>query len=570
MADRRLGLGLGFFIFLSIVLLTSVFWERNGNLNQSHITETDSEEDEEKWDNPLNQYKLLDDREVYKEDVDSHIDEIFITIFPPSSDDSVSFEELNTNYNEPNNEYLSDAFDPVSEIFFESKKSGEGSIADNQPNATIEIRGQSSRRNPQKSYKIKLHDDTELWNGLKTINLNKHFSDELRIKNKLSFDYFEIIPDFVSLRTRFVKLYIKDLSLEAPDEDFKSFGLYTFIEQPNRRFLKRHGLDRNGNLYKAEFFEFFRYQDNIKVEDDITFDRDSFEVILEVIGNNKHDKLIEMLDGVNDYNRDINEVVDKYFDRDNLLTWLGVNILFDNYDTSSRNFLIYSPVNSDKWFFIPWDYDGTWSEEDDRGKWQKGIAKYKGMVLFNRFFKDIKNIEALNNKIEDLVEIINEQNTKKFLDSYYDVVKRNVFTMPDAEYVELTPEEYDQEYYSLVELTEKNRQYHYESLENPMPFFLGEPAYEDGKYNFSWQPSYDIQGDDLTYHFTLSTDHEFKNIIAEDRALRETSFSLEDLKAGEYFWRVIVYDSKGNWQEAFDDISKDGVNVYSTKSFIVR
>ena len=32
---------------------------------------------------------------------------------------------------------------------------------------------------------------------------------------------------------------------------FKDYGLYTHIEQGNERYLAAHGLDPNGQLYKA-------------------------------------------------------------------------------------------------------------------------------------------------------------------------------------------------------------------------------------------------------------------------------------------------------------------------------
>ena len=44
-----------------------------------------------------------------------------------------------------------------------------------------------------------------------------------------------------------------------------------------KNYLKDHGLDENANLYKPNFFEFFRYEDTIVKEDDPKFDKDKFE-----------------------------------------------------------------------------------------------------------------------------------------------------------------------------------------------------------------------------------------------------------------------------------------------------
>lgn len=567
------GLGLGFFILISAIIFLGLSIEEKEDFKLNYEDEMSVDKDnsiEESIYNPLNELKLVDNKEIYREDEDSHIDRLYITLLPPGSSEAVTFEELHNSINDSNRDYVSDDNDPVVEMVFSTDREYLATNPYPVPNATIEIRGQSSRFASQKSYKIKLFDDTKKWKGFKTINLNKHASDSLRIRNKLSFDYFEILPDFSSLRTGFVELYIRDLSSKTKEDKFKSYGLYTFIEQYNKRFLRRHNLDPKGHLYKAEFFEFYRYPDNIKSKEDITYESNKFEKILEVRGNEDHGKLIDMLENVNDYNRDINEVVDKHFDRDNLLTWLGVNILMNNYDTNSRNFALYSPLNSDKWFFIPWDYDGAWTEKKYRGKWRKGISAYWNMVLFNRFFKDMDNIEALSKKIEELSTVINEENTNKFLDSYYASVKESIFKPPDIDYLRITQRSYEKEYYSLGKVTENNKAYYYKSLQNPMPFFLGEPEYEGGSHKFVWSASYDLQDDDLSYTFILSTDYEFKNIIAEYRDLQIMSCRVDNLKPGEYFWKVIVYDSKGNWQEAFDQFIENGKEAHGVRKFIVN
>ncbi|WP_432666253.1 CotH kinase family protein [Wukongibacter baidiensis] len=573
MKKRSWGLGLGFFILLSVIMFSSLSIEerKDFKLNYSDKSNGAQKPDKEKKiSNPLNTVKLVDNEEIYSEDEDSQVDKLYVTVLPPQSNDAVTLEDLNANINNANKDHVSDDMDPVVEIVFSGKQLNKDNNSTYVPNATMEIRGQSSRFYNQKSYKIKLFDNTEKWKGFKTINLNKHSSDPLRIRNKLSFDYFEMLPDFVSLRTRFVELYIRDLSSENQDDKFRSYGLFTFIEQSNKRFLKRHNLDPNAQLYKAEYFEFFRYPDKLKTKEDITYDNNKFEEILEMRGNDDHKKLIEMLEAVNNYNRDINEVVDKYFDRDNLLTWVGVNILINNYDTNSRNFLLYSPLNSDKWFFIPWDYDGAWSEKVFRGKWRKGLSTYWGMVLFNRFFKDANNVEELSKKIEELSNTINEENTSKFLDSYYGLVKKSVFKSPDVDYIESTPVKFEKDYYSIAGITEKNKKYYYESLENPMPFFLGEPKNRDGSYSFNWSPSYDLQADDLSYEFILSSDYEFKNIIVNYKDLKSTNCKVDGLNPGEYFWKVIAYDSKGNWQEAFDLVREDGKEITGSKRIIIQ
>ena len=56
------------------------------------------------------------------------------------------------------------------------------------PNATVQIRGQTSSRNAQKNYKIELKKNKGSWRGQRTIALNKHMGEGLRFRNKMAYD----------------------------------------------------------------------------------------------------------------------------------------------------------------------------------------------------------------------------------------------------------------------------------------------------------------------------------------------------------------------------------------------
>lgn len=562
------GWGLGFFVLLSIIMLTNVYVTKNDSNESARLSPSINSE-REPWHNPLNDYKLVDNKQIYIEDRGSGPDQIFVTVLPPRSHGALTFSQLNSHsYNPEAAE--ADSLDPTAEIIFETGKPGSYRASELQPNASLELRGQTARYSSQKSYKIKLYKDTDSWLGQDIINLNKHFDDPLRVRNKLSFDLFQMIRDITRLRTRFVQLYIKDRSLPQPDADFKYYGLYTFVEQPNKSFLDRHLLDRKAHLYKAEFFEFERYQEAIKNSDNPAYNNQEFEKYLEIIGSRDHKKIIDMLEEVNNYNKDINLVVDKNFDRANLLTWLAANILLDNYDSNSRNYLLYSPQNSDKWFFLPWDYDGIWLETAARGKWERGLANYWGMVLFNRFFRDPRNTEELSDKIEELSGIINKENTRRLLESYYGAVTGSIFVPPDEQFLSLTKEEYPKKYYELTEMAEKAKKYYFSSLENPMPFYMGDPVKQNREYVFIWDASYDLQNDELSYHFMLSRDPDFRNMEVSYSNLLKTTCSVGNLKPGRYYFKVIASDAKGNWQSAFDNCQTlEGRILYGVKTFIV-
>lgn len=444
-------------------------------------------------------------------------------------------------------------------------------------NAKISIRGSSTRKASQKSYKIKLYDNEERWEDHKSINLNKHPYDLLRFRNKLSFDYFKLIPNIPSLRTQFVQLHVKDLTKNPKDTEFQNYGLFTQVEQPNESYLRLHGLDPNGQLYKATFFEFLRYPEQIRLKSDPEYSVETFESILEINGDDDHSKLIQMLEDVNDLSQNIDDIVDKYFDRDNYLTWMAANILFDNMDTSTQNFLLYSPLNSSKWFFIPWDYDGAWGytqmrddDEQTLAPWQNGLSNYWGSILHQRFFKNPDNVQQLVNKMEELLTIVTPEQTQSFIDQYYPIVSAYVRSEPDIGYLNGTLDKFEQDIKKLPQLPQQQYEQFLQNLEKPMPFFLNDVEQADGKFKFSWGESYDIQGDALTYHFQLSRTPDFANpLIDESLELTELEYD-EQLPLGTYYYKVTVTDAKGNEMTAFDTYEDaDGYKYFSTRTFRV-
>lgn len=506
--------------------------------------------------------KLVENRMVYEEDRGDTIVDLYLTIT-----------ETNIQQNPPatwaelNKITLKEPSEPavvLDTIFQEGDetgpKSGMFGFDDILPNATVTIRGNSTRRSKQKAYKIKLTEGSGLWREQKTVNLIKHPYDLTRIRNKLSFDYFKEIPDFTSLRTQFVRLHVKDLTGGAPNPKFENYGLYTQIEQPNKSFLRTHGLDPNGQLYKASYFEFLRYPESLKLADDPTYDLAAFERILEVKGSKDHAKLLQMLDDVNDERLNFDEVFEKHFDRDNFLTWMAVNILFDNMDTNSQNFYLYSPLNSEKWFFLPWDYDGAWGYTQQKGEdvqnspWQKGISNYWGSKLQHRFFKNPENVRQLIDKIEELMTIVTPERTKELLDQYRKVAPAVTLSEPDIGYLPGTPETYRKEWDRLIGLPEKNYRIFLEALENPMPVYLADVERKDGKWLFQWSNSYDLQGDDIVYHFQVSRTPDFAQLVEDRDGLTVLSQQVDTLQPGKYYWRVLITDSKGNRQVAFDTL----------------
>lgn len=445
------------------------------------------------------------------------------------------------------------------------------------PNAVVTIRGQSSSQGRQKSYKIELQDGKGEWNGQKVINLNKHVFDGVRFRNKLMYDLLEELPGLVALQTQFVHLYVKDETAGGNGE-FVDYGLYTQVEQPNKSFLKRHGFDSYGHLYKLNTFEFYRYEDIIMLRSDADYDEAAFEELIEIKGDNDHSKLIAMLEDVNNEMLPTDEVIDKWFEKDNLLSWLAFQIITGNIDTTNRNTLLYSPLNYNTWYFISWDCDAAFcnkelevTERDASGTWQTGVSNYWGNMLLRRVLKDTDLRQSLDEKIQEYRSILTEEYLAKKVKSYAKVVKPYAYGAADVGNIILTPEEYDVVCDAIPKEIEQNYNSYLESLEKPMPFFIGVPVMMDNRLHIQWDSSYDFDMEMVTYEVKISKNFDMSNPICEVSGLQLPEYVYEGaLEPGQYFVQVIAKNESGYTQCAFDNYnSVEYGTQYGVKCFYV-
>lgn len=449
---------------------------------------------------------------------------------------------------------------------------GYGQVA---PNCTVQIRGQSSSRNPQKNYKIAIKDNKGDWRGQTTIALNKHQGDGLRFRNKMAFDMLSKIDELMSLRTTFVRLYVKDTTAGG-NSKFEDYGIYTHVEQLNKTALKTHGLDNRGHLYKINFCEFYRYEDIIVLKDDPKYNVKKFEEILEIKGDDDHTKLINMLEKVNDYSIPIEQILEENFDIENVAYWMAFNLMVGNIDTQSRNFYIYSPQNVDRWYIIPWDNDGMLKRTEhavtgrvDYEEWESGISNYWGNVFFQRCFKSKEFCKALDAAVEDLRGQFTEEYINSYVETYSDLLMPYIYQGRDLIYAPLTKAEYTEVANGIADEIADNYNRYKASLKKPMPFYIGVPQLTDDGYAVEWESSFDFNGEDITYTFELSNDLTFETTILKLSDLVIPTASFEKLPAGQYFMRVTAKNESGEKQVAFDYYRLELGKVYGTKCFYV-
>ena len=586
---KKLGRAILFILgFLCVVLISIYTLQTNSEESDVEIdlgNLTEFYEEEVKIEEPvsIDDVPLEDNMDIYQyDDLDSVV-YMYVTIRKGNSSDNTdhTWQEVNDStkfFVVGSGNTTVDKAEAIFQVGDENGPlPGEFGYGEIIPNGTIQVRGNTSSLRSQKSYKIELFDSAGEWRGQSTIALNKHQGDITRIRNKLCFDLMKNLDGLTSLRTQFVVLYVKDETTNPPSDTFVSYGLYTQIEQPNRTFLRNHLLDQDAQLYKPNFFEFFRYEDQLRLADDPAYNKEYFETILEIKGNQDHSKLITMLTEVNDWSIPIEQTFEKYFDAENYFTWMAFNILIGNLDTDSQNFYLYSPQNSQKWYFLPWDYDGSLTRQErtllrsvDLHYYQRGIANYWGVVLHRRVLTIDTYRQQLDKKINELMNYITPELIDEYISTYRSVTDQYVLQMPDLLYLNGTVDDYNMVFELLPTEMQLNYEYYLESLESPMPFFLGEPQIVDNKIIFNWDEAYDFDAQNITYQFVLSKNWDLTDIIYQQEITNFLEIEVDLLEPGQYFWRVIAVNEDGKTQYPFDyfrDI--EGTYHYGMRYFYI-
>lgn len=457
-------------------------------------------------------------------------------------------------------------------------QSGKLGYGENVPNATVQIRGQTSSTNPQKNYKIEIKDNKGSWYGQKTINLNKHQGDSLRFRNMMAYTLLQDIPQLLSLRTQFVHLYVKDTNGKNPNQ-FVDYGLYTQVEQLNSAGMKAHNLDHSGQLYKVNYFEFIDPENVIRLTSDPEYDQAKFEKLLEIKGSTDHAKLISLMKKVNDPATDFEKVLKNELDSTNLAYWMAFQILVGNHDTQNRNMYLYSPLNSKRWYIIAWDNDNMLFSEEyaAEGKsgdasWETGISNYWGNMLFRRALQTESFQKELTAAVEDLrKQYLSNQKITDLSMNLAKVVEPYVSEVPDSTYLGLSTNDYQKVLKALPNEVEENYERYYSSYKKPMPFFIAVPEVSGKKLKLSWETAYDLHGENITYTVEVASDYNFSKPLYKADKLKLTSAEINVPTKGQYFIRVKATNASGESQYAFDYyVNSNDDKVSGVKSFFVN
>ncbi len=227
-------------------------------------------------------------------------------------------------------------------------------------NLQIRQRGAWARSWRKKSWKIIFAEGTR-FRAQRRLNLNSCWRDASFLREKLAYEIYRD-AGALSLKTRMVRVHVNG----------SFWGLFVEVEQPRRRFLKRHAIP-DAILYKA--------QSRSKQSDERDLGTPSnyarhYE--LEVGDDESFRKLHRFcrdLAGV--AADDLVAFFEARVDIPTYINYLCASALTQNWDAYNKNhFLAFDTQGSGKWYAIPWDLDRTLGDH-----WHGGFSKYNLAVL---------------------------------------------------------------------------------------------------------------------------------------------------------------------------------------------
>jgi hypothetical protein len=284
----------------------------------------------------------------------------------------------------------------------------------------IRLRGNTSRTKHKKSFKIhfETYTSNQYFFGLKKLNLKAETNDPSLIREHLVMNLYREVNIPVA-RVNHVKLYI----------NANYMGLYSSIEQIDKRFLLSRFNNDTGNLYKCSWGA--DLADIGDVYDDGIYELKTNET------TNDRSKLmafVNFLSTSSDTNFEMN--IESYFNVNTYLKQLAIEVLIGHWDAYSYNmnnyYLYHNP--SKNWFeYIPYDADNTfgidWVNRDwsDRNIYDWAKHGNDQRPLHIRILNINKYLELYSQIISDLIQTrFNASHQMLLASSYHSLISNEV------------------------------------------------------------------------------------------------------------------------------------------------
>lgn len=181
------------------------------------------------------------------------------------------------------------------------------------------------------------------------LNLNCNSLDPTQLRDPLGYRLFAE-AGLPAPQTRFAEVSVQ-LGTDAPE----SLGLYTLVEQIDRRFLRQHLGSTSGLLLKPEGIkgipwfgpEIYRYEQPYNAKWRGT--------------DRQWERVIEFARVVNQADdREFEATIETLLDVDRFVRFLACQVLLGNLDSflgTGHNYYLYLDDATDRFVFLPWDLD---------------------------------------------------------------------------------------------------------------------------------------------------------------------------------------------------------------------
>jgi len=308
--------------------------------------------------------------------------------------------------------------------------------------AGVEIRGGSAQVHPKKSYAVELWSDSipteKVDISLLDMRLDDDwildamYIDKARMRNRVSTDiwldfhqlhYQNLAPKAkAGTHGKFVEVFLND--------DYQ--GLYAFTERVDRKLLKLHKFEDSddfGFLYKSVHWE------NGVVWFENYFDFDPTNGYWQGWEQKYPDTEAEGIfwEPLADFTQFVVESSDSDFTNqvasqlhlDNAADYFIFLNLIRGDDNTGKNVFMVKYNQSDRFFMLPWDLDGTW------GRFWNGDATSPTHILSNNLFDRLieNDVDGFRNKLKQRWgtarnNIFTSDNIMSYFENYADVMEQ--------------------------------------------------------------------------------------------------------------------------------------------------
>lgn len=464
---------------------------------------------------------LTEDKSFYNLDQGGQVTRFLLEVFPEDGMDLTDFErpELGEDLKLP-------AILREGNADGKSLLGGFGAAAVSK-NADLEIKGEVKENRKYHNLKIRLYPSAGRYRGQTVLNLKKSYGKPCKVEEKFAFDLFADLEGMMSLRTQFVHLYVKNAA--APDPTYESYGLYLLVEQPDENYFLNRSLDATVNLYKARNFQFTRAEGILEVNDP-NYSKKQFEQYLDIRMGDSHTALIELIDAVADDTQEIDDVVAKHLNRENLLNYLAMNVILGNQEGANQGFLLYKPATSAVWYFLPENMGETMTAALDPEKYQEtnwGLSQFAGNLLYERFLQKPENLADLQRRIDELLAEIGTDTVTRLTNQYIPVLADFLTVNPDRGLLKYSPEKIVKGVSGYGQLMKQNVAVFREQLHRPELVVLERATEtEEGMVCLHWKAQKSLLREPVSYRLEIAEDPLFQEILLKEEGIRETQYRI--------------------------------------------